>query len=137
MTSSRTRLLLGGGSVLLPLFMFAFLWVVTMAAPSVRVPGGSIYVCLLVAVVGCLKLQTTKAFNELEAARFSLTSSEKAITSANESFKIIQAKYQQQQVLLIEFLEAQNRVTTAKLQLILARFDVLQKEMDLKETIGF
>jgi len=35
----------------LPLFMFACVSVVTTAAPSVRVPGGSIYVCLLVAVV--------------------------------------------------------------------------------------
>jgi hypothetical protein len=51
MASARTRWLLGGGSVLLPLLMFACLWVVTMVAPSVRVPGGSIYICLLVAIV--------------------------------------------------------------------------------------
>lgn len=51
MTSTRSRWLLGGGSVLMPLFMFACLWLVTMAVPSLRVPGGSIYVCLLVAAV--------------------------------------------------------------------------------------
>lgn len=52
MTSARTRWLLGGGSVLLPLLMFACLWAITDALPSVQVPGGSIYVCLLVAVIG-------------------------------------------------------------------------------------
>jgi len=51
MTSARTRWLLGGGSVLLPLLMFVCVWVLTMAAPSLRVPGGSIYVCLLVALI--------------------------------------------------------------------------------------
>ena len=51
MTSARTRWLFGGGSVLLPLFMFSCVWLLTMVAPSLRVPGGSIYVCLLVAVI--------------------------------------------------------------------------------------
>lgn len=35
----------------MPLFMFAWVLVVTMVAPSVQVPGGSIHVCLVVAVV--------------------------------------------------------------------------------------
>ena len=35
----------------MPLLMFACVWLFTMAAPSLRVPGGSIYVCLLVAVI--------------------------------------------------------------------------------------
>lgn len=78
----------------------------------------------------------TKASFDYEAAKYSLNSATKSIQSASESFKIIRAKYKQQQSLLIEMLEAQNRVTTAQLQLIQSRYDVLSKLLNLYKETG-
>lgn len=83
-----------------------------------------------------ISMAITKAIYDYEAAKYSLNSAEKSIESANESFKIIHAKYKQQQALLIEMLEAQNRVTNAQFQLIQSRYEALSRLMNLQKETG-
>ncbi len=83
-----------------------------------------------------IALQVTQAWNELEAARNGYTTSQTGLRAAEETFRIINNKYRASQVLLIEFLEAQNRVTTARLQSSLALVDMLLKEAALKQAAG-
>lgn len=83
-----------------------------------------------------IALQTTQAWNNLEAARNAWITSQQGQRAAEETFRIINNKYRAGQALLIEFLEAQNRVTTARLQTVLAWTDVLIREADLRKTAG-
>ncbi len=83
-----------------------------------------------------IALQVTQAWNDLEAARNGYTTSQTGLRAAEETFRIINNKYRASQVLLIEFLEAQNRVTTARLQSSLALVDILSKEAALRQAAG-
>ena len=58
------------------------------------------------------------------------------LRAAEETFRIVNNKYRASQVLLLEFLDAQNRVTTARLQQLLAWSDVLVKEAALRKAAG-
>lgn len=83
-----------------------------------------------------IALQVTQAWNEYEAARHSWQSAQTGLKAAEETFRIVNNKYRSNQVLLIEFLDAQNRVTTARLQVLLAWTDVLIKESELRKAAG-
>ncbi len=84
-----------------------------------------------------IKMQLEKALNEHESALFSLKSAEKGILAAESAFKIVDSKYRNQQALFIEFLDAQNRVTVAREQLLQAQIEVLKKAESLKRAAGF
>lgn len=81
-------------------------------------------------------LQITTAWNDLESARNAFQTSQAGQRAAEESFRIIQNKYRANQVLLIEYLEAQNRVTVARLQNVLSWTDVLVKDAALRRAAG-
>lgn len=83
-----------------------------------------------------IALQVTQAWNEFEAARNTFTTTRAGLTAAESTFKIVSNKYRANQALLIEFLDAENRVTTARLQQLLAWTDVLLKEAALKKAAG-
>ena len=83
-----------------------------------------------------IALQVTQAWNEFEAARNAWGASRQGLKAAEESFRIVGNKYRAGQVLLLEFLDAQNRATNARLQVLLAWSDVLIKEAGLKKAAG-
>lgn len=83
-----------------------------------------------------IALQVTQAWNDLENARNAWASSRQGLQAAEESFRIVNNKYRANQALLLEFLEAQNRVTTARLQVVIATADVLIREAELKKASG-
>ncbi|MDX1911500.1 MAG: TolC family protein, partial [Saprospiraceae bacterium] len=83
-----------------------------------------------------IALQVTAAWNDLEAAQNAFEAGRSALRSAEESFRIVNNKYRAGQALLLEFLDAQNRVTTARLQQLLAWSDVLLKEAALRKAAG-
>lgn len=83
-----------------------------------------------------LAMQVRKAFFEWETAFQSLEPAQKREAAALEIFKIVRAKYRQQQALPIEMLDAQTRLTTAREQVLLARFDVLLRENALRQAAG-
>jgi len=81
-------------------------------------------------------LQVSSAWNALEAAQNSFRTAQIGLRAAEETFRIVNNKYRANQVLLLEFLDAQNRVTTAKLQQLLAWSEVLVKEAGLRKAAG-
>jgi len=83
-----------------------------------------------------IALQVTSAWNELEAAQNGLRVAQSGLRAAEETFRIVNNKYRAGQVLLLEFLDAQNRVTTARLQQMLAWTEVLVKEAGLRKAAG-
>lgn len=80
-----------------------------------------------------IALQITRAWNDFDAARKSYQASRNATVAAEESFRIINNKYRANQALLIEFLDAQNRVTSARLLSLLEYAEVLRKEAALRQ----
>jgi outer membrane protein TolC len=83
-----------------------------------------------------IALEVTVAWNELEAARFACESAQKNVAAAQAIFKISNNKYRAGQTLLLEFLDAQNRVTIAQIQELLSGTNVLLKEAALKKAAG-
>lgn len=83
-----------------------------------------------------IALQVTAAWYDLQAAQNSYQSSQTALRAAEEAYRIVNNKYRAGQALLLEYLDAQNRVTTAQLQQILAWSEVLLKEAALKKAAG-
>lgn len=83
-----------------------------------------------------IALQVTQAWNDFEAARNTFSTAQTGLRAAEETFRIVNNKYRASQALLIEFLDAQNRVTTARLQQSLAWSEVLVKEAALKKAAG-
>jgi outer membrane protein TolC len=81
-------------------------------------------------------LQITMAWNDLESARNAYETSKVGLRAAEETFRIVQNKYRANQVLLIEFLEAENRVTVARLQNVISWSDVLLKDAALRQAAG-
>ncbi len=83
-----------------------------------------------------LELQIEQAYLELDAARENLTLTADAKTKAETYFKVIDSKYKNGNMLFIEWLKAQNDVTTAQLQQSLAQFDVLLKYSFLERVVN-
>lgn len=83
-----------------------------------------------------IALQIIKASDELEASRNSWRTAKNGLTAAEAGFKIVSNKYKAQQTLLLEYLDAQNRVTTARLQVLLSWTDVVVKEAALRQAAG-
>lgn len=81
-------------------------------------------------------LQVTTAWNDLESARNAYQTSQTGLRAAEETFRIVQNKYRASQVLLIEYLEAQNRVTSARLQSVLAWSQIVLKDAALRRAAG-
>jgi len=75
-----------------------------------------------------IRLQVTQAYYDLQAARQSLVAAEEGLAKATQSFRIIDSRYRNNQALLVEYLRAENDVTTARLSAVIARYDVLMKQ---------
>ncbi|MFN8346461.1 MAG: TolC family protein [Spirosomataceae bacterium] len=80
-----------------------------------------------------IELQTTQAFYELQAAHESLKSLSDGVTKAEQYFKVIDSRYRNGNVLLIEYVRAQNELLNAQLQQSLAQFDILIKQSVLNK----
>lgn len=83
-----------------------------------------------------IALQVTAAWNDLQAAQNILQTTAVGLIAAEESARITQNKYRAGQLLLLEWLDAQNRVTTARLQQVLAQSEVLLREAALRKAVG-
>jgi outer membrane protein len=83
-----------------------------------------------------IDLQVTAAWNELEAARFAFQTAQKNVDAAQSIFKITNNRYRAGQAILLEFMDAQSRVTAARLQQLLSWMEVLGKEAALKKAAG-
>jgi outer membrane protein len=84
-----------------------------------------------------IALQVTSALNSFENARNAWMTAQTGLKAAEETFRIINNKYRAGQALLVEYLDAQNRVNTARLQIALAWGMVLIEHTALRQAAGF
>lgn len=83
-----------------------------------------------------IALEVTQAWNNFQAAQNTFKTAQTGLSAAESTYKIVNNKYRASQALLIEYLDAQNRVTTARMQALLAWSEVLLQEAALKKAAG-
>jgi len=82
-------------------------------------------------------LQVTQNHNNFVAAYQTWQTSRQGLQAAEEIFRIVTNKYRAGNQLLIEWLDAQNRVTAARLQVLVSYADLLIQENNVKASIGY
>lgn len=75
-----------------------------------------------------IDLQTTQAFYDLTATREAQRAAESGVTKASQYFRVIDSKYRNGSVLMIEYIKAQNDAMSAQIQESVTRYDVLIKK---------
>jgi len=80
-----------------------------------------------------IELQTTQAYYEFVSSKEAQAASLDGLNNASQYFKIIDSRYRNGNVLLIEFVKAQNDVQTAQLQQSISKYDVLIKRSMLNK----
>lgn len=83
-----------------------------------------------------IQLQVINAYNEYLAATEQLEAARSRETSAGKSFNIINKKYRENQVILVEFLDARTQHTNAQLARSIAEYNVLAQASALNKVIG-
>ena len=83
-----------------------------------------------------IELEVIQANEELKAAEKSFLASQAGVRSAERAFLIVNSKYKEGQALLIELLDAQNKLMMANLSLSVARYEVLRREAGLMKAVA-
>ena len=83
-----------------------------------------------------IELQVIQSYYDLEATEQSYLAAQGGIRNAEKSFQIIRTKYFEGQALLIEYLDAQNKLTTSRLAETIGAYEVLRSEAALQRTIA-
>jgi len=83
-----------------------------------------------------IELQVIQAYYELESAKQVYAASQSGVRSAEKSFQIIRAKYYEGQVIMLEYLDAQNKLTRSQLVNTINHYELLRKSADLQKTIS-
>lgn len=83
-----------------------------------------------------IELQVIQSYRTREAAQQSYFASRSGVKNASKSFEIIRTKYNEGQVILLEYLDAQNKLTTSKLSETLSTYELLRAEAALQRTIA-
>ena len=83
-----------------------------------------------------IELQVIQSYYDLEATEQSYRAAQSGIRNAEKSFQIIRTKYFEGQALLIEYLDVQNKLTTARLAETIGAYEVLRSDAALKKTIA-
>ncbi len=83
-----------------------------------------------------IELQVIQVHYELEAAKQVYAASQSGVRSSEKSFQIIRAKYYEGQVIMLEYLDAQNKLTRAQLTNNINYYELLRKAADLQKTIS-
>ena len=83
-----------------------------------------------------IELQVIQSHYEFEAAKQAYKASQSGVKSAEKSFQIIRAKYNEGQAILLEYLDAQNKYTTSQLTNSINQYELLRKSAALQKTIN-
>lgn len=83
-----------------------------------------------------IELQVIQAYRTRESAQQSLAAARSGVRNASKSFQIIRMKYDEGQVILLEYLDAQNKLTTSRLSETLSTYELLRAEAQLQRTIA-
>jgi len=82
-----------------------------------------------------IQLEVSTAVYEYEEKLKNYDAQLAQLKSSQENFNIIQSKYKQSQVLLVEFNEARTQLTTAQLMESIARFNIKIAKANLNRTV--
>jgi outer membrane protein TolC len=83
-----------------------------------------------------IELQVIQTHYERQASEQAWTTAQSGVKSAEKNFQIIRSKYNEGQAILLEYLDAQNKWTTARLTQSIRLFDLLRAEAALQKTIA-
>jgi outer membrane protein len=83
-----------------------------------------------------IELQVIQSHYDRQATEQAWATAQSGVRSAEKNFQIIRSKYTEGQAILLEYLDAQNKWTTAKLTQSLRLFDLLRAEAALQKTIA-
>jgi len=83
-----------------------------------------------------VQLQVINAYHEYLAATEALEAARSREVSARKSFQIVNKKYRENQVILVEFQEARNQHTNAQLARSIAEYNVQAQASALNKVIG-
>ena len=83
-----------------------------------------------------IKLQVREAYQNLIVARKSIVSAEDRLTSARKSFEIVNKKYEQGMSSQIEYLDARNSLTQAKLNQVIIRYSYQIRLAEFEKVTG-
>ena len=80
-----------------------------------------------------VEIQVTQIFYKLRSLQMQIQSEEVAVRSARKSYTAIEKRYKNDKAILIELLQAQNRLTTSELSRALTKYDYLIQLAELKK----
>ena len=83
-----------------------------------------------------IEIEITQVYYQIKTIESQIKSAEISVESAQKSYDILLSKYENNKVLLIELLQAQNRLTTSQLNLDILRYDHLIKLAELDKALG-
>jgi len=83
-----------------------------------------------------IELQVIQTHYEREASEQAWITAQSGVRAAEKNFQIIRSKYEEGQAIMLEYLDAQNKWTTARLTQSLRLFDLLRAEAALQKTIS-
>jgi outer membrane protein TolC len=83
-----------------------------------------------------IELQVIQSYYELEAARQTYASTQSGVRSTEKVFQIIRSKYNEGQAILLEFLDAQSKLTNSRFNQTITYYELLRKEAALRRTLS-
>lgn len=83
-----------------------------------------------------VEIEVVQAYYALQSLQSRMQSEEAAERSAAKSLERFQTRYKNSKALLIELLQAQNRLTSSQLSKALTKYDFLIKQAELEKVVG-
>jgi len=83
-----------------------------------------------------LQLEVTDTWYGWKAAQLAMEATEQRVESSQKAFYIVKRKYAEGQASLIEFIDARTTMTTAEVNFIISRYDLLIQYARLEKATG-
>ena len=83
-----------------------------------------------------VSIEILQAYYALASLNSQLVSEDSAVKSAQKSYDLTKVRYENDKAILIELLQAQNRLTTTQMSKALTQYDLLIKQAELEKTIN-
>jgi len=83
-----------------------------------------------------VNIEIIQAYYGMQSLQSRMRAEESAERSATQSLKRFETRYKNGKALLIELLQAQNRLTTSRLNQVLTQYDYLIKKAELENALG-
>lgn len=83
-----------------------------------------------------IELQVIQSYHELEATQSAFIASRSGVRNMEKSFQIIRSRYTEGQAIMFEYLDAENKLTTARMTQAINMYELLRKEAALQKTIA-